>query len=170
MTGELGKLYERIDQLEIAMMTTRRRDGHLHSRPMATQRRAAGADLWFVTAEGTSAVDDIRRDPKLNLAYYKDRSREWISVSGQAFLTQARDKIEELYAPDWRVWFGEEGDPRHGTPDDPRIVLIGVEIHGGAYLELDKPQPVVLYEIVKGFVTGSTPEVGETHVVSSSAQ
>ena len=32
---------------------TRRFDGHLESRAMANQKRADGADLWFVTAEGT---------------------------------------------------------------------------------------------------------------------
>jgi general stress protein 26 len=38
------------------MMTTRRPDGHLESRAMANQKRADGADLWFVTAEGTVIV------------------------------------------------------------------------------------------------------------------
>jgi len=36
------------------MMTTRRGDGHLQSRAMATQRPARGADLWFVTLDGTA--------------------------------------------------------------------------------------------------------------------
>lgn len=163
---EIDRLYEQIDEIEIAMMTTVRADGHLQSRPMATQRRMPGADLWFVTTDGTSAADDLLRDTHLNLSYYKDRTREWVSVSGRATLTRDRETIAGLYAPDWKMWLSEEGDPRHGTPDDPRLVVIGVEIHGAAYLEIDKPQPVVLYEMVKGFLTGSTPDVGETHVVS----
>ena len=44
MRNELEQLYEMIDKLEIAMMTTRRPDGHLESRAMATHRRAEGAD------------------------------------------------------------------------------------------------------------------------------
>ena len=51
MKTELERLHARIEEIEIAMMTTRRADGHLQSRAMATQKRAAGADLWFVTAE-----------------------------------------------------------------------------------------------------------------------
>src|SRR6185436_8753183 len=43
-TNELEKFYELIDGIEAAMMTTRRLDGHLQSRPMATQKRANGAD------------------------------------------------------------------------------------------------------------------------------
>ena len=30
-----------------------------------------------------------------------------------------------LYATDWKVWFPVEGDPRHGTPDDPRLASSG---------------------------------------------
>src|SRR5689334_20398260 len=101
---DLELLYEQIDDMEVAMMTTRRVDGHLESRAMATQKRAAGADLWFVTAESTSAARDIQHDPHINLAFYKDRTREWISVSALAELSRDRSKIGELYAPDWSMW------------------------------------------------------------------
>jgi general stress protein 26 len=165
MSHELGKLYEHIDEIEIAMMTTRRPDGHLHSRAMATQKRAAGADLWFVTLEDTEKVRNIEADPHINLAYYKDRTREWISVSGLASITRDRQKIHELYAPDWKAWFPKEDDPRHGTKDDPRMVLIGVDVHAATFLEVNQPQPIVLFEVIKGWVTGSTPEIGEMHHV-----
>ena len=162
---DLDKLYGLIDGMEIAMMTTRRPDGHLESRAMATQRRAAGADLWFVTLEDSAKVRDIAADPHVNLAYYRDRTREWISVSGMAEVTRDRAKIHELYAPDWKMWFNEEGDPRHGTPDDPRMALIAVRIHAAVFLEIDKPQPVVLYELAKGWLTGNMPDIGETRSV-----
>ena len=163
MDSTKEKLYEQIDDIEIAMMTTRRPDGHLESRAMATQKWAAGADLWFVSREDTAKLRDIEADPHVNLAYYKDRTREWVSVSGLASVSRDRAKIRELYAPDWKMWFGEEGDPRHGTPDDPRMVLIGVDVHAAVFLEMDKPQPVVLFELVKGWVTGEEPDLGEMH-------
>jgi len=165
MKTELDKLYALIDDIEIAMMTTRRPDGHLESRAMANQKPAAGADLWFVTAEGSAKLRDIQADPHINLAYYKDRTREWISVSGLATLSRDRQKIAELYAPDWKFWFPDDGDPRHGTKDDPRFVLIGVDVQAAVFLEVNKPQPVVLYELMKGWMTGETPELGETHTL-----
>ena len=160
---QLKKFYEQVDEIEVAMMTTRRADGHLESRPMANQKRAGGADLWFVTCDGTTKLADIERDAHINLAYYKDRTREWVSVSGTARLTRDRAKIHELYAPDWKAWFPKGDDPRHGTPDDPRFVLIGVDVHAAVFLEVNKPMPVVLFEVAKGMITGSTPEVGEEH-------
>ena len=167
MSADLDKFYEMVEDIEIAMMTTRRPDGHLESRAMATQRRAAGADLWFVTSEGSGKLRHIAADPHINLSYFKNRTMEWISVSGIATISRDRGKIRELYATDWKAWFSDEGDPRHGTPDDPRMVLIGVDVHAAAFLEVNKPQPVVLFEVVKGWVTGSDPDIGEMHRIEN---
>ena len=166
MKTELNKFYELIDEVKIAMMTTRRSDGHLESRPMANQKHATGADLWFVTSEGSAKLRDIEHDPHVNLAYYKQDSYEWVSASGIARLSRDRAKIGELYEPDWKAWFGQEGDPRHGTADDPRMVLIGVDIHAAVFLEVNKPKPVILFELVKGWLTGERVEPGETHVLT----
>jgi len=163
MTSTLDKFYDLIDEIGIAMMTTRRPDGHLESRAMANQKRADGADLWFVTAEDSEKLRDIAHDPHVNLAYYTSRSYEWVSASGLARVSNDRTKIRELYEPDWKAWFGQEGDPRHGTADDPRIVLIGVDVHAAVFLEVNKPKPVVLFELAKGWLTGEQVEPGETH-------
>jgi hypothetical protein len=42
-----------------------------------------------------------------------------------------------------------------------------VDVHAAIFLEVNKPQPVVLFEVVKGWVTGSTPEIGEMHRVEN---
>ena len=80
---KLDELYGLIEGIEIAMFTTRRSDGHLVSRPMATQTQAEGSDLWFVTDVESHKLDELEADPHVNLAYYKDRTREWVSVSAQ---------------------------------------------------------------------------------------
>src|ERR1044072_6073399 len=167
MKSELDKFYALIDDIKIAMMTTRRPDGHLESRAMANQKRARGADLWFVTAESTGKVRDIEHDPHVNLADYKEGSYEWVSASCIASLSRDPETIRELYEPDWKAWFGQEGDPRHGTADDPRIVLIGIDIHAAVFLEVNKPKPVVLFELAKGWLTGERVEAGETHELRS---
>ena len=164
---KLHKLYELIDDIETAMFTTRRSDGRLVSRPMATQKRAAGADLWFVTMRNSEKLEELRHDPHVNLAYFKDRTKEWVSVSGNARIVDDRAKIRELYAPDWRAWFGDEGAPNDGTPDDPRMVLIGVDVEVAMFMELNKPQAVVLFEVVKGMITGKPPRVGEVQQVEA---
>ena len=163
MTTELEKLYALIDDIEIAMLTTRRTDGHLRSRAMANQKRAAGADLWFVTLDDSAKLADLAHDPHVNLSYYREGNRQWISISGLAEVSTDRAKIHELYAADWKVWFPDEGDPRHGTPDDPRMTLIGVTVHAAEFLDITKPRPVLLFEFVKGWVTGTQPDMGTVH-------
>ena len=85
---KLEDLYDLIEGIEIAMFTTRRPDGQLVSRPMATQTQAEGVDLWFVTDIESNKLDELEFDPHVNLAYYRDRTREWVSVSGVATITQ----------------------------------------------------------------------------------
>jgi general stress protein 26 len=162
LMSDLERFYGLVEDLDVAMMTTRRADGHLRSRAMANQERASGADLWFVAAEDSNKIADLANDPHLNLSYYRDSKAEWVSVSGTAEVTRDRAKIDELYKPDWKMWFNENGDERSGTKDDPRIVLIGVTIHAAEFLEIDKPMPVLLFELAKGFVTGTQPDIEET--------
>ena len=164
-TRKSGELRALIDHIEIAMFTTRRADGRLVSRPMATQARAAGADLWFVTSTETDKLDELESDPNVNLAYYDTKSREYVSVSGRARAVNDRAKIRELYRPDWKAWFPGD-DPKSGTPDDPRIILIAVDADSAVFLKVDKPKPIVFYEVVKGMITGDTPDVGEVRRVS----
>lgn len=160
-TKKLDELYKLIDGIEIAMFTTRRPDGHLVSRPMATQERVTGTDLWFVTDISSNKLDEVQSDSHVNLAYYNNKSREWVSVAGTAIVTQDRAMIEELYKPDWKAWFGDEGGERNGGPGDPRLALVLVEAHSVEYLVVNTPRPVVLFEVAKGILTGSKVDVGE---------
>ena len=143
---KLDRLYQLIEDIEVAMLTTRRRDGALVSRPMATQRRAEGAHFWFVAEEGSPKIAEVILDPNVNLAYYKARTKEWVSVSGAAKISRDRSKIRELYEPAWKVWFHDQGGHRNGGPDDPRIVLIGVEARSAHFMKVDKTVPMVLFD------------------------
>lgn len=162
---KLAELYKLIDDIKTAMFTTRRGDGLLVSRPMATQARADGADLWFVADKRSPKVEEIRNDPNINLSYFHTRTKEWISVSGTAKVLRSDKKIRELWRPDWRGWFGKEGGAKDGTPEDPRIILIAVTIKLAVYLEVNKPQPVVLFELVKGMITGKPPDLPEPKAI-----
>src|SRR5690606_6842304 len=160
---QLDELYELIDKIETAMFTTRRPDGRLVSRPMATQKRDPLADLWFVTDIESHKLAELQGDPHVNLAYFDTDSYEWVSVSGTARISTDRAKIRELYQPDWRAWFGKIDETRDGGPDDPRLALVLVDADSVVYMRREKSKPMVLFELAKGMVTGSRPDIGETH-------
>jgi general stress protein 26 len=163
---KLDDLYKLIDGIEIAMFTTRRADGQIVSRPMQTQERTSGTDLWFMTNVETHKLDDLMSDPHVNLAYYNSGSKEWVSASGFATVSTDRELVRELYKPDWKAWLGDEGGDRDGSPDDPRIALILVEATSVTYMKVTKPKPVVLFEVAKAMVTGSPPKVGSIRTVT----
>ena len=157
---KLDELYALIEGISTAMFTTRRPDGHLVSRPMATQERVTGVDLWFATDISSGKLDELESDPHVNVSFYNFKSREWVSISGTAIVTQDRATIAELYKPDWKAWFGDKGGEQDGGPNDPRIALIMVEAHSVEYMISDKPKPIVLFEVAKGIITGSMPRIG----------
>jgi general stress protein 26 len=155
------ELYALIESIETAMLTTRRTDGRLVSRPMATQERAPVADLWFVADIESDKMTELENDPNINLAYFDTGSYEWVSVSGTARISSDRETIRSLYKPDWRAWFGEIDEVRDGGPDDPRLGLILVDADSVIYMKQEKSKPMVLFEVAKGMITGDAPDVGE---------
>lgn len=163
---KIDELYELIGDMEIALMTTRRGDGRLVTRPMATQRRIPEADLWFVTNIATDKIDELQHDANVNLGYYNQKTREWVSVSGTAAVSQDRAKIRELYADDWKMWFENEGGSHDGGPDDPRIALILVDANAVTYMKAKHSRPGTLFELAKGMVTGEKPDIGRTEKLS----
>ena len=66
-----------------------------------------GADLWFVSASDTGKIEEIERDPHVNLSYFDGKRKQWVN----------------------------------------------------------RPRAVIIYELVKGMVTGEKPELGEMRTV-----
>ena len=163
---KLDELYGLIDGIEVAMFTTRRRDGRLVTRPMATQTRKPGVDAWFVTDIESEKIDELVDDPNVALAYFNVKNWEWVSISGTATISQDRDIIRKLYQPDWKTWFGDEGGSRDGGPDDPRLALLFVDVKSAVYGKQNKPRPLVLFELAKGKVTGNQPDLQDVRSVS----
>lgn len=164
LTKRIEALYELIEGIEIAMMTTIRPDGSLVSRPMATQERQPGTDLWFVTDVGSEKITELEQNPHVALAYYKEF--QWVSVSGIATISTDRDMIRELYKPDWKIWFGDEGGAEDGGPNDPRFALILVDATSVVYGKRNKAKPLALFEFAKAMVTGQKPDVMDVERIS----
>jgi general stress protein 26 len=157
---KLDDLYKLIDGVETAMLTTRRADGQLVSRPMQTQRRTSGTDLWFMTNVESEKFEELALDPHVNVSYFRERTGEWVSVSGRAILSRDRDLIDSLYKPEWKNWLLDTpGDAkRDGGPHDPRIALILVEADGVVYSKNNRSIPLALFQTVKGLITSEAPK------------
>lgn len=160
---KIEDLYHLIEGISVCMMTTRcENTGKLVSRAMSPRKPnpKIPADLWFFANNTTHKFEELKADPNVNLSFYKAGTAEWISVSGTAEIRNDRNKIEELYAPDIKAWFGDLGDGVHnGSATDPRISLIFVKADTVHYSLKDTSMPVQMFNIAKGMITGEPPKV-----------
>ncbi|KAG9303055.1 hypothetical protein G9A89_022144 [Geosiphon pyriformis] len=157
---KLDDLYKLIDGINVCMLTTRRSDGSLVSRAMQTRTRSPASDIWFIANNQSHKFEEILTDPNVNVAYLRQSTGEWVSVSGMARVDNDREMIKKLYAADIKAWIGDLGDGIHdGSASDPRISLIFVEAQSVSYSKKDRPTIVQWFNIVKGMVTGEPPKV-----------
>jgi general stress protein 26 len=148
------ELWERIENVRPAMMTTVDTDGSLRSRPMWTQGDGFDGSLWFFTADDAPKADELARNPQVGLSYADPDRDLFVSVSGRAELVHDRAKAEELWNTFAEAWFPE-------GVDDPHLALLRIDVDRAQYWEDKKPKVLQLAEIVVGAVTGRPPKSGD---------
>lgn len=154
MTEEQQELWERIESVRTAMMTTTEADGTLRSRPMWTQGDEFDGSLWFFTSDEAPKVDELDRNPQVCLNYGAPDKDLYLSVSGRAELVRDEAKAKELWNTFAQAWFP-------GGVDDPHLALLRVDVEQAQYWEDNKPKVLQFAEIVLGAVTGRPPKSGE---------
>ncbi len=148
------ELWERIESVRPAMLTTVESDGSLRSKPMWTQGDEFDGSLWFFVSEAAATADELRRNPRVALSYAAPDKDLYISVSGNAELVRDRAKAEELWNTYAEAWFP-------GGVDDPDLALIRVDVDQAQYWEDKKPKLLQFAEILIGAVTGNPPKSGD---------
>ena len=73
-----AKLVTMIEALEVGMLTTEDKNGHLRSRPMATQKVEDGV-LWFFSAKDTPKILEVQKDSEVNVSYADPSNQVYIS-------------------------------------------------------------------------------------------
>jgi general stress protein 26 len=145
-----------INETRVGMFTTLDEHGKLVSRPLVAQEVKDDGDLWFFTARGTSQVDQIALNPKVNVSFGNRSS--WVSVSGEAEVIDDLSKARQLWNPIVEAWFPE-------GPETPGLVLIRVDSESAEYW--DTPGGVVtnVLQWAKSRITGQKIKAGEGHTV-----
>ena len=112
LPGGNAPLTELIRGIHIAMLTTIGPDGHLRSRPMATQEADPDGTLWFFVGRSSQIAHDIRHRQQVNVSYAEDGSRSFVSVAGMARLVDDQERCRALWREEFMTWFPlGVGDP-----------------------------------------------------------
>ena len=157
---DLKKIRDLVKDIDFCMLTTVDEDGDLHSRPMSSNGDIdPDGDLWFFTAASSHKVSEIAKLPKVNVSFADPENQHYVSITGIAQLVRDRNKIDELWKPEFKMWFPE-------GKDDPEVALLRVKMEKAEYW--DSPTSTIAYIVnfVSSVVTGKEAEYGENKKVN----
>ena len=156
--SDQNKLYELINDVKIAMLTTVERNGQLHTRPMANQKADENGALWFFTERDGAVIRSIRDNPALSLGYAG--SGTYVAVTGRGVMIDDREKIEELWSEAVAAWFPN-------GKDDPNLVLLKVIPEIGEFWTFPSAPVSKLVGYVKAKLTGEpADDIGDNKRVT----
>lgn len=139
-----------------AIVTTHSAGGQLHSRPLALLQNEFEGTLWFFTQHPSPKTDDVAHDAEVNVSVSDNKG--YLSLAGTASIDQNPTRINQLWNPYAEAWF-------EGGKEDPTVALLRVDVESAEYWYLDKPGVVRAFEVAKGIVTKTPPDVGENKTV-----
>lgn len=140
-----------------ASVTTRTKDGALHSRPLGVVEDEFEGRLWFFTADPSAKTADVAAHPEVNVSVGDGKG--WLSLSGTAKVSRDQERIDQYWNP-WAAAYFE------GGRDDPSVALLEIDVDTIEYWDLDKPAIVQGFEVLKGIITRKAPDVGDSGTLS----
>jgi general stress protein 26 len=120
--GPTESLWSLIKHLRYPMLTTRRANGALQSRPMAMQNRDSDPldFLWFFTPRECEQVGDLQWDSSVGIVFADPRNSAYVAVFGSAAVVEDASRKKALWSEQASSWFT--------GPDDPGLALVRVRI------------------------------------------
>lgn len=150
---EFKKLKGLIQNINIAMLSSIK-DGHIHSRPMATSEIEPDGTIWFFTKDDSEKIAEIEKNHSVTLNYTNPGDNTYVTIIGKVFLTDDRNKIKELWNPLLKAWFPK-------GPEDQEIGLLKFTPESVEYWDGSSSKMVNLFNIAKAAITGKPYDKGE---------
>lgn len=157
----IGELLEKID---IAMLTTVGKGGYLMSRPLSTQQaQFDGERVWFFTEADSPKVAEIRRNPKVNLAYASKGKNVYLSLTGTARVNRDRAVTDALWSDAMKAFFPK-------GKDDPNLALLEVAVHSAEYWDGPGTWIGKAVSFIIARVTRNEEVMGENRIIDLTAK
>lgn len=149
--AEAGKkIKELVDQNKTCYFCTKITTGQpLTTRPMTVQKVDEAGNLWFLSASDSHLNAEIQLDDRVHLLFQGSPHSDFLSMYGQATISNDKQLIKELWEPLLKTWF-TEGE------DDPRITVINVALREGYYWDNKHGNAVAFVKMAAGAILGKT--------------
>ena len=151
----IDRVWELAKKIDVCMFVTWDGDRQ-QARPLSSRvERDEHAIYFLVSAEGHK-IEQIEQFPTVNLAYGDTGGMKFVSISGQASVSNDRAKIADLWSAFDKAWWDDENDP------DIRILTVIPE-----RAELwDSPNKAIAFSaMLVSAVTGAKPKMGDNATV-----
>ena len=148
------KVFELIEDVEVAQLVTLDRNGKMRARPMVAQKSDEAGVLWFYTPVNSGKIDEIEQHHEVMLNYSDPNDQTYVNILGTAEVLHDREKIRSMWTESMRVWFPKGAD-------DPNIALLKVTVQEADYWDTPSSTFVHAYGYVKALATGQRPNPGD---------
>jgi general stress protein 26 len=119
------------------------------TRPMSVQKFDKDGTLWFLSSTDSYKNQHISEDPFVQLLFQGSHYSDFLSLYGEATISQDKEIIKELWEPILKTWFTD-------GIDDPRISVIRFEPLSGYYWDTKHGQVVAFAKQLIGSAIGKT--------------
>ncbi|WP_337186335.1 pyridoxamine 5'-phosphate oxidase family protein [Phenylobacterium sp.] len=145
------RIWELAEKIDICMFTTW--DGEQQrSRPLSARVRRDEHAVHFLVDAGGGKNAEIERFPAVSCAWADNGDYKYVLMSGEARLTNDREKIAALWTDFDKAWWDDA--------TDPTIRLLTLTPEAGELW--DSPgKAVALVKMAVAAVTGSAPQMGD---------
>jgi len=154
--SDRDKLWDMIKQIRFGMLTHRHADGKLHAHPLTTQNKKIDESgrLYFFVTRASELGQRVQQDGNVNLTYADHDKDVYVSIAGQARVSEDDDTKQRLFNALTRAWFP-------GGWKDPNLELLEVKIEHAEYWDTKESKVTQLFIMATAAVTGTPARMGE---------
>lgn len=153
-----AKLWDMIEDIRVAMLTTRHGD-RLESRPMHAYVDLEQHCLWFLTDLASEKTIEIAQAAPVNLAFVDKDDQSYISMTGRAHIVRDLAKQRQLWNAFAQAWMPQ-------GPEGEDVGLIRVDPIDATYWDSPSSKLAVLWDVAKANLTKNPPSSSEVHKVT----
>jgi len=131
------RINELIQGFNLAILTTVRPNGSLHSCPMATRGLDADGAFWFLAKDSSEKVEAVRTMQRVALCFADAAANRYVSISGFCELVRDRAKAKALWDAKYQTWLP-------GGAEDPSLVLMKIVVQQAEYWDSSQSRTLSL--------------------------
>lgn len=155
-SDDTAKVWDLAKKIGVAMIANW--DGKsLQSRPMSAHVEPDENTFYFLTDKTDKKTQDLKEYPIVCMAFGDASDMKFVSITGEASVSNDRAKIKELWSTWAKAWWD--------SPDDPNICVLKIVPTQAEYW--DTPGKVVAtVKMAVAAATNTRPEIGENKKVA----